>query len=76
MVSSKGQWTLKLDTSQIPVGENSQNLTVVVTDTAGNVSSEMTKAIRIDTIAPTLTLPTDTMPTDLRLVPQCDRGQG
>jgi large repetitive protein len=65
MVSSMGQWTLKLDTPQIPVGENSQNLTVVVTDTAGNVSSEMTKAIRIDTIAPTLTLPTDTMPTDL-----------
>lgn len=64
-VSSAGAWRLSLAASQIPAGELSKSLKAVITDTAGNVSDEASTTVRIDTIAPDLSLPLNTMPTDL-----------
>ncbi|MEB3331533.1 MAG: Ig-like domain-containing protein [Synechococcaceae cyanobacterium] len=52
--SSSGAWSLSYDSSYIPADASSSTITVTATDPAGNSSSQATRTVVIDTVAPLL----------------------
>ena len=55
--NNAGVWTYTLNAADISaMGQGSETLSATATDLAGNVSSAGTRAISVDTVAPTITL--------------------
>ena len=61
-VDSDGHWQVAFASDQIPTGELSASVNVRITDLAGNRTDGSPLNVRIDTVAPTVSLPTNLMP--------------
>jgi len=63
-VQADGSWAVGFARDQLPVGELQSDITITITDLAGNSSSTLF-SVGVDTVAPFLALPVATMPSDL-----------
>jgi large repetitive protein len=63
-VQANGSWEVSFTKKQLPVGELQSDITVTITDLAGN-SSVTIATVNVDTVAPVMALPEATMPSDL-----------
>jgi len=65
-VLADGTWAVGFSKGQLPSGELPlSEIRVSITDLAGNTST-IVHAVRVDTLTPSIALPTSTMPTDLQ----------